>query len=229
MSKKRPNPKPKRLFRQHRIPAEVVRMIDKLTADRPELRPIVTEAVAVFDSQAFWEAFVAIPLYQRASVLLSLLDAADALKHGKSCDFCEAKARRIRSTLITPGEDFRGVKRPEATASLIGFAVLCERHFGAPESEHKGRTLDVYAKAQPQPGGQPYRRATIVGACIGEAGNLPRRHLLEECEDCRAMMWIDQDEAERVVGETPLFICRGCAEKRLASGTMRAVPMFLIA
>jgi hypothetical protein len=227
VSKKR-RTKPRRLFKQRRLPTAVVLAIDRLTADCPELRGILTEAVAVFDSQAFWEAFILVPPYQRAATLLALRDAADALRNGKPCDFCEGKAKRIRFTAIASAEDFRDVKRPEGTASLIGFVVLCDRHFGAPESEHKRRTLDVYATGQPPLGEHPYRRPTIIGSCIGEAGTLPRRHLLEECEDCQAMVWIDQDQAERVVGEIPLFMCRGCARKRLESGRMEAVPWALI-
>jgi hypothetical protein len=100
MGKKQRN-SPKRLFRRRRLPADVVRVIDRLTQDSPELRGIVTEAVAVFDSQAFWEAFVLVPPHQRAVILTALRDAALGLRDGKPCDFCpEAAARHVRFLAI---------------------------------------------------------------------------------------------------------------------------------
>jgi hypothetical protein len=103
MSRKR-NP-PKRLFRQRRIPAEVMRVIDKLTQDRPELRAIVIEALAVFEDEAFWEVLVVVPSHQQAAMLLALRDAAWAIRDAKVCDFClKAEARHIRFLVMEPAQ-----------------------------------------------------------------------------------------------------------------------------
>jgi hypothetical protein len=118
---------PKRLFRQRRIPADVMRVIDGLAQDSPELRAALYEAVAMFADEVFWEALVSAPLHQRAAILLSLRDAACALRDSKPCDFCEARALRIRFTAIASTEDFRGVKRPDEAGALVGFAVTCDR------------------------------------------------------------------------------------------------------
>ena len=225
MGKKRT--KPKRLFRQRRIPAAVVQAIDKLADGNLELRAVLDEAVAVIDSHAFWDVFRSVPPHQRAVILLSLRDSAFALRDSKPCDFCEAEAQRIRFTVIAPGEDLGGVKRPEESASLVGCTVLCDRCFGMAESKHKRRTLDVYGKVQPLLGDNPYRRHVILGSRIGEAGSLPSRHSLEECGDCEVMLWIDQDGVDQISRETPAFLCLACAQKRLEAGTMDCVPTSL--
>jgi hypothetical protein len=110
----------------------------------------------------------------------------------------------------------------------VGFAIVCPSCASMTDAELGRRLVAEHADVLLQAAETPFRRPAILGLCIGETGSLPRRHVLVECEDCRAMLWVDADETDRMAPETPLHLCRGCALKRLEAGQMEAVPIFVV-
>jgi hypothetical protein len=42
------------------------------------------------------------------------------------------------------------------------------------------------------------------------------------------MLWIDQDQSDRLAPELPLYLCRPCSLKRVESGTIDCVPVFIL-
>ncbi|MFI5460424.1 MAG: hypothetical protein ACHRXM_33830 [Isosphaerales bacterium] len=209
--------------------AEVMRVIDSLTQDCPALRVIVAEALTVFDNEAFWEALVSIPPHQRAIVLLALRDAAWAIRDAKPCDFClEAQARHIRFLAIDQAQYAQVITPKPDRGSFLGLAVTCCRCETATDAELGRRLVTDRPDVLRQVAETPYRRHVILGHRIGETESLGHRRVLEECGDCQAMLWVDQDESDRVAPDLPLYLCRPCSLKRAESGTIDCVPMFIL-
>jgi hypothetical protein len=229
VSNRGPRPKPKRLFKARRLPAAVVVGIDLLTAGNPELRSLLLASVPAINTDAFLTAFAIAPPHTRASMVLAFRDAVFGLRDGLPCDYCpRAKAAHVRFLSVPRSEYSRVVTPKPGQESLIGFAIVCPSCARLTEPELACRMVNGHAGALRQAAETPCRRHVVLGSRIGEAGSLPRRHALQTCEDCAAMVWTDQDETDRLAGETPLYLCRPCAGARAESGGLEAVPMFLL-
>jgi hypothetical protein len=119
------------------------------------------------------------------------------------------------------------VKPREGQEDFVGFALVCGGCAGLTDGALVRLMVEEHSDVLSRVAESPHRRHAVIGARIGEAGSLPRRHGLEECEDCRATVWIDREESDRTAPETPLYLCRSCALERAETGRMDAVPMFM--
>ena len=224
MSKKRN--RPERLFRKPRLSADVVRAIDALTAGDPEMRSLFLESVGPLHHEAFRRAFALAALHDRAAMLLAWRDALTALGEGKPCDFCPgARARHVRSLVIGPVDCAGSVRPRSGRQSFLGFMVVCPSCATMPDDALVRRMVAEHADVLSRSAEAPYRRPAILGRRIGEAGDLPRRHALEECEFCRETIWIDRDESDRITGEDPAYFCCACGLEKIGTGGLECLLM----
>jgi hypothetical protein len=224
MSKKRD--RPKRLFRQPRLPADVVREIDALTADSPGMRSLFLECVGALQHETCQLAYAQADAHHRAAILLAWREALTALRDGKPCDFCpRVQARHVRFLAIGQGDCAGRVSQNPGQQSFIGFMVVCPSCVSMTDADLVRRMVAEHADVLSQSTETPYRRPAIVGFRIGEAGDLPHRHALEECEVCRETIWIDQDESDQITGESPAYLCWACSLEKIKSGRLECLMM----
>ena len=91
------------------------------------------------------------------------------------------------------------------------------------EAELVRRMVAEHAEVLSRSANTPYRRPALMGLRIGEAGTLPRRPALEECEGCRETIWIDRDERDRIAGEDPAYLCRACGLEKIETGGLECL------
>jgi hypothetical protein len=224
MSKKRD--RPKRLFRHPRLDADVVRVIDALTAGDPGMRSLFLECVGALQHETCQRAFARADSHHRAAILLAWREALTALRDGKPCDLCpRARARRVRFVAVGPGDCAGRVRPRPGQESFIGFMVVCPSCGSTPDAELVRRMVAEHADVLSRSAEAPYRRPAVVGLRIGEAGGLPRRPALEECEGCRETIWIDRDESERITGDSPAYLCCACGLEQIKAGRLECLMM----
>jgi hypothetical protein len=222
MSKKRD--RPKRLFRHPRLDADVVRAIDALTAGDPGMRSLFLECVGALQHETCQRAYAQADAHHRAAILLAWRDAITALGDGRPCDFCPAaRARHVRFLAIGPADCAGGLPAGPGRQSFLGFMVVCPSCGSMMEADLVRRMVAEHAEVLSRSVDAPYRRPALIGPRIGEAGALPRRPALEECEVCRETIWIDRDERDRITGEDPAYFCRACGLEKMGTGGLECL------
>jgi hypothetical protein len=214
------------LFRHPRLDADVVREIDALTAGDPGMRSLFLECVGALQHETCQRAFAQADLHHRATMLLAWREALTALRDGKPCDFCpRVQARHVRFLAIGQGDGVGRVRPRPGQESFIGFMVVCPSCASTPDADLVRRMVAEHGDVLSRSAETPYRRPAIVGFRIGEVGELPRRHALEECEGCHETIWIDQDESDRVIGDSPAYLCCACGLEKIKSGRLECLMM----
>jgi hypothetical protein len=222
----KPRKPPKHRFRRPRLSAAVLAGIDAITDGNPELRAALVASVPALDG-AFLAAFTTVPPHVRATMTLAFRDAVMGLGDGKDCDYHpQVKAATVRYLAIGRSEYSQIVTAPTGDGSFVGFTIVCPSCDRLPTRELVRRMVKQHAAVLRQSAEQPCRRHVAFGLRIGEPGPLPRRHMLEACGDCQAMLWINQDDIDRIAPDTPLCLCRPCAIKWAETGRLEAVPTF---
>ena len=183
----------------------------------------IEEGAVAIGSDDFLGVFGQLGSAQRAVMILSLREAMAGLTESRNCDCCSACSKRIRFLAIYPGDDFRSVKHRAGNNALSCFVLLCDQCLEKGPNHWKTYVLDQCAAMYPN-GAEAFYKPTVVGLKVGEAKNIPMRRAIQQCRDCQASIWVAQDWADRIQGET-MFVCRDCAEKRLSDGRMQLVPM----
>jgi len=202
--------------------------INAITEGNPELRAALLASLPAIGEATFLTTFAVVPVHTRASLLIAFRDAARGLHDRRPCDLCEAQAAHVRFLSVGRSEYARVVVPKTDEAEFVGFLLACPTHASLTDRELAARMVRDHADVLRQAADTPFRRPAIFGARIGEAGSLPRRHALQECEDCHQTIWIDQDEADRIAPEAPIHLCGSCGIKRAESGRLEAVPMFVL-
>jgi hypothetical protein len=207
MSKRRP---PKHLFRRPRLPAAIVAGIAELADGNPEMHSMLTSAMTALADETFLTAFALVPAHTRASMLLAWQHAVAELRSAKPCDFCpEAKAAAVRFLSIARAELVQSVPlkprvgQEAGEESCVGFSLVCSRCARLTAAELGRRLVKDHAAMIQAAANTPFRRPTIIGFRIGEPGSLPRRHGLEECEECQQTLGRVRAEANpdlRLIG-----------------------------
>lgn len=150
----------------------------------------------------------------RAGMLTAWRNASRAVAEGKHCDVCDGPAKSIRFASSEREADYRraGITVPAGATGLIAFALVC-----AACSQLSARRLAVRflrrAGGMTAPGGRPGGiRPVVLGARIGEGTALPARRILEACERCQTMLWVDEARYEGLARDTrPMALCGACA------------------
>lgn len=226
MSRKNPR-RPKRLFREPRLSAEALQLIEGLTQHDPELGRVLTTTASALMDPEYVRAYYEATLADRGGLLLAWRNASFDVVRGKSCDLCEVRARTVRFVAVLSQQEFdkAGVVPPSESRGLMGFAVVCERCVRLPSAELRLKWLSQIGPCRREDGQPSGLRPTLIGHRIGEGGELPRRHGLEECCECHETIWVDRDE-EEALGK-PALVCRRCAE-RFAAGEVPGRTLDLV-
>jgi hypothetical protein len=228
MSRKNPH-RPKRLFQEPRLPAEIRRLVDHITKDDPRLRRAMVATLTALMDPGYHDTFRKATPTDQAGLVLAWKNATDDVAQGKACDLCEGKAQTVRFVEARSREDFEraGIEPPSESQGLMGFALVCQACSRLPSAELRPRWLTRIGPCRRKDGRPCGLRPVLIGHRIGEGGELPRRHGLEECSECHETIWINRDE-EEAMGK-PLLVCRGCAARyaagEVADKTLDVVPM----
>jgi hypothetical protein len=208
---------------------EIRRLVDHITEDDPQLRRVMAATLTALMDPGYIDTFRKATPTDQAGLIVAWKNATDDVAQGKACDLCEGQAQTIRFVEARSRGDFErvGIEPPSESQGLMGFALVCQACSRLPSSELRPRWLARIGPFRRKDGQPCGLRPVLVGHRIGEGGELPRRHGLEECCECHETIWVNRDE-EEAMGK-PLFVCRGCAARyaagEVADKTLEAVAM----
>jgi hypothetical protein len=219
----------KRLFGKPRVPAKILRRIELLTANDPALGRALSSTVGALMDPAYREACWEATPADDAGLLLAWEKATLDVYRGKPCDLCGAMSQTVRFVNARSRKDFEkaGIQPPSDVQGLMGFALVCQPCGRLPLAELRPKWLARIGPCRRKDGEPWGLRPVLIGHRVGEVGEVPRRHGLEECVECHETIWIDRDE-EEALGK-PLLVCRGCAARyaagEVAGKTLDVVSM----
>lgn len=218
--------RPRRTPSRHTPALEPVvqRVLDTLTDD-PVLRSAMGEGLAALHGPEALKVLARLGPSERGLLYLAMRDAVSSLATGRTCDLCPQPARRVRFVAVMPGQDFRGVRRPDNRHAVTGFALVCDACNVLRPGEFARRTLDRFADVQTAVGSEPYRKEAVFGCLVGTVAHLPPQSRLEQCMDCRKALWVDP-RAINGPAEDAIFLCGSCAKVRAADGRLEFLPVF---